>query len=129
MVAVDTSSWIAFFADDPGGDVEALQEALSLKCAVNPPVVLSELFSDPNIKGEIGELLLQIPSFEVKSGYWMRAGLSRAKLVNRRLKARLADTLIAQYCIDYGIPLITRDKDFRHFAKYCGLRLLSSPIR
>jgi len=36
----------------------------------------------------------------------------------------LADTLIAQSCIDYRVPLITRDSDFRHFAKYCGLILL-----
>jgi predicted nucleic acid-binding protein len=30
---------------------------------------------------------------------------------------RLADTLIAQSCIDHHVPLITRDVDFRHFAK------------
>jgi predicted nucleic acid-binding protein len=44
-------------------------------------------------------------------------------LLARRLRARLADTLIAQSCIDNDVALITRDADFRHFAKYCGLRL------
>jgi len=38
------------------------------------------------------------------------------------MSSDLADTLIAQICIDHDVPLITRDKDFRHFAKH-GLRL------
>jgi predicted nucleic acid-binding protein len=37
------------------------------------------------------------------------------------LKARLADTLIAQSCLDHGVPLITHDTDFRHFAALRGL--------
>jgi predicted nucleic acid-binding protein len=35
----------------------------------------------------------------------------------------LGDALIAQSCIDHDVPLITRDTDFRHFAKHCGLKL------
>jgi len=31
--------------------------------------------------------------------------------------------LIAQACIDNDVALITRDADFRHFAKHCGLKL------
>ena len=61
---------------------------------------------------------------EIQPGYWERAGKLRALLIAKRLKPRLADTLIAQICIDNDIPLITRDKDFRHFAKHAGLRLL-----
>jgi predicted nucleic acid-binding protein len=40
-----------------------------------------------------------------------------------KLRARLPDALIAQSCIDHDVALITRDRDFRYFAKYCGLRL------
>jgi predicted nucleic acid-binding protein len=39
------------------------------------------------------------------------------------LKAALADSLIAQCCIDADVALIARDGDYRHFAKWCGLRL------
>jgi predicted nucleic acid-binding protein len=38
-------------------------------------------------------------------------------------KARLADALIAQACIDHDVALITRDKDFRHFVRH-GLHVL-----
>ena len=34
------------------------------------------------------------------------------------------DTLIAQSCLDQSSPLVTRDRDFRHFAKAAGLPLL-----
>ena len=56
-------------------------------------------------------------------GYWARIGDTRAALIGRRLKAPLADTMIAQACIDHDVALITRDHDFRHFAEHCGLRL------
>jgi predicted nucleic acid-binding protein len=56
-------------------------------------------------------------------GFWERTGLLRSKILKRGLRGRLADTLIAQSCIDHGVPLLTRDRDFRHFAKYGALRL------
>ena len=39
------------------------------------------------------------------------------------LEGKLADTLIAQCCIDADIPLIAHDRGFRHFATHCGLQL------
>jgi predicted nucleic acid-binding protein len=51
------------------------------------------------------------------------AGLLRAKLLARKHRARLADTLIAQSCIDHEVRLVTRDADFRRFARLGGLRL------
>lgn len=48
----------------------------------------------------------------------------RAKVLLKRRKARLGDALIAQTCIDGGIPLLTRDWDFRAFAEAAGLDLV-----
>jgi predicted nucleic acid-binding protein len=48
----------------------------------------------------------------------------RAKVLAKRRKARLADALIAQSCVDLGIPLLTRDRDFRVFADTARLNLL-----
>ena len=39
------------------------------------------------------------------------------------VERQLADTLIAQTCIDYGIALLTRDRDFTSFQKHAGLKL------
>jgi predicted nucleic acid-binding protein len=48
----------------------------------------------------------------------------RAKVLAKRRKARLGDALIAQSCIDRGISLLTRDRDFRAFAESAGLALV-----
>jgi predicted nucleic acid-binding protein len=48
----------------------------------------------------------------------------RAKVLAKRRKARLGDALIAQSCIDRGISLLTRDRDFRAFAEAAGLALV-----
>jgi len=42
----------------------------------------------------------------------------------KRRKARLGDALIAQSCIESGVPLLTRDRDLRAFAAAAGLALL-----
>ena len=61
---------------------------------------------------------------EIEPGYWQRAGALRAKALSKRRKARLADALIAQTCIDRKIALLTRDKDFRAFAAAARLNLV-----
>ena len=125
MIAVDTSSWIAFFSDrEPAGDDTALVEsALADRQACLPPVVLTELLSDPKLPASVSSSLLELPLLEPGSGFWERAGRTRARLLAKRHRARLADTLIAQSCVDHGVRLVTRDTDFRHFARFAGLRL------
>lgn len=125
MIAVDTSSWIAFFSEsEPNGDDTALVEsALADHQACLPPVVLTELLSDPKFPRTVGALLCQLPLLDADAAFWERAGRLRAKLLARRRRARLADTLIAQSCIDHDVRLVTRDDDFRHFAQIARLRL------
>ena len=69
------------------------------------------------------EAIKELPVLFLSSGFWSRAGVLRAKILAKKLKARLADALIAQVCIDHNIPLITRDNDFRHYVKHAGLIL------
>lgn len=123
MIALDSSSMIAFLSGDHGSDVTAVESALRLRQGVFPPVVVTELLSDPAIRVEIALIISAIPSLEIRDRYWERAGELRARLHRRGLKARLADTLVAQSCLDHDVGLITRDRDFRHFATYAGLRL------
>ena len=124
MIAVDTSSMIAFLQDGEGDDVDVIQSALDHQQLVLPPVVLTELLSEPTLRPDVRSLLTALPQLNVEPGYWERAGLLRASILKRRFKARVADALIAQSCIDQSTPLVTRDKDFRHFAKIAGLALL-----
>jgi predicted nucleic acid-binding protein len=122
MIAVDSSSWIAYLSGATGRDVEALDLAVSQEQAVLPPVVLAELFSDPKLRAKTAQRLKELPLLEVLDGYWERAGSLRSRVLARGLRARLADCLIAQSCLDHDVPLITRDSDFGHFVP-AGLKL------
>ena len=124
MIAADTSSMIAFLEGDSGDDAELVQSALDHQQLALPPVVLTELLSDPGLTRQVRELLAALPILDVEAGFWERAGLLRASVLKRRQKARIADALIAQSCLDQLVPLVTRDRDFRHFAKAAGLSLL-----
>jgi predicted nucleic acid-binding protein len=123
MIAVDTSTWIAFFQGDGGEDTELLDRALQDRQVLMAPVVLTELLSTPELSSEVSQTLSELPLIEVGPGYWQRAGELRARVLAKRRKARLGDALIAQSCIDHEIPLLTRDGDFRAFAAAAGLDL------
>ena len=90
-----------------------------------PPVVVSEFLSDPKLPASVAELIVALPSLPVNDGYWERAGRLRSRLLAKGLKARLADTLIAQSCLDHNVSLVTADRDFRHFVTIGKLRLFS----
>ena len=124
MIAADTSSLIAHLSGLEGEDVSILDQTLSDHLLVLPPVVLVELLSDPKLPRTVSELLKVLPLLETSDGYWERAGILRAKALSKNRKARLADSLIAQSCLDHDVPLITRDRDFRTFAIFAGLKLL-----
>ena len=126
MIAIDTSALVAYLAGEDAADTHAVDDAIAHKAAVLPPVVLTELLTAANLQRELRDTLLGLPLLELVEGYWQRAGLLRGAIRGRGLKARLADTLIAQSCIDHNIALITRDRDFRHFVRD-GLRLF--PVR
>jgi predicted nucleic acid-binding protein len=128
VIAIDTSSFIAYLSGSAGIDVEAVGLALAHRQAVLPPVVLSELLSDSKLPQAVKALFVGLPMLPVSEGYWERAGLLRARVLARGRKARLADSLIAQSCLDHEIELVTRDTDFRHFAGAVGLKLFAGSV-
>mgnify|MGYP001097148882 CR=1 FL=1 len=124
MIAIDSSSLISFLSGDAGPDVEAVDIALSSTQAVLPPVVRCEMLSDPALPASAREAIRQLPLLPISEGFWDRAGLLRSKLIAKGKKAKLADALIAQVCLDHDVPLITRDRDFLEIAKVSKLRLV-----
>ncbi len=123
MICADTSSVIAYLQGAEGSDVELVDRALADQSLVLAPVSITELLSDQAAKAAYQNFVLAISRLDVKPGYWERAGELRALLIRHRYKPKIADTLIAQSCLDHQVPLITRDQDFRAFQKYAGLRL------
>ena len=124
MIAADTSTWIAFLQGETANDTELLDQALQDRQLLMVPVVLTELLSDPKLSVDVARTLCDVPAIEIGSGYWQRAGALRAKVLAKLRRARLGDALIAQSCIDGGISLLTRDRDFRAFTEAAGLKLV-----
>jgi len=124
VIAADTSTWIAFLQGETADDTELLDQALQDRQLLMVPVVLTELLSDPKLSVDVARTLCDLPAIEIGSDYWQRAGALRAKVLAKRRRARLGDALIAQSCLDGGISLLTRDRDFRAFAEAAGLKLV-----
>jgi predicted nucleic acid-binding protein len=123
LIAIDSSALARYLAGEFDRAAIAVEDALDAGDAHLPPVVLAELLSNPAITESDAARVAAVPLLPVHDGYWHRAGLLRAELLRGVLKAQLSDCLIAQSCIDHDIPLITYDRDFRHFV-HAGLKLL-----
>jgi len=124
VIAADTSTWVAYLRGGRGTDVDALDAALANRHVLMPPAVLTELLSDPRLDSRVADTLKEVPLVEIAAGYWQRAGELRARVLEKRRKARVGDALIAQSCVDCDVPLLTRDRDFIVFARTAGLDLL-----
>lgn len=123
MLCIDTSSLIAFLEGETGADIDLVDQAFSDEIGVIAPVSLSEILSDPELPRNVRDTILQLPILLVLDGYWERAGLLRAKVLSKGRRAKLADTLIAQSCLDHGATLVTRDDDFKIFKQIAGLKM------
>lgn len=124
MIAADTSSLIAFFAGEPGRDTDAIEAALASGALRLPPVVVAEILSGANIPADFESWLADVARLDIGPGYWERVGHMRRRLLKIGRRPALADCLICQTCLDYDVPLITRDTDFRIHARHFSLKLV-----
>lgn len=115
MIAADTSSLRRYFDGKRGFDVNRVARAVEEDDLIVPPVVVAELLSDPALPPRYAERISALQMLELRAGYWVRTGDLRANTLRAGHKAKLADVLIAQACIDHDVALITNDADFRHF--------------
>ncbi|MDC8447973.1 MAG: type II toxin-antitoxin system VapC family toxin [Nitrospira sp.] len=123
MLCLDTSSLIAYLQGEEGADVDAVDQALVDQVGVLSPVTVTELLSDPHLSSTLRRTILELPTLHITDGFWERAGLLRAKVIKTGRRAKLADTLIAQSCLDHHATLVTRDRDFKSFLSLTGLRV------
>ncbi len=124
MISADTSTMVAYFEGKSGRDIDILHEIIKNNSLYLPPIVIAELTSDPALPENILKTIIKISTLPIKENYWIRTGQTRSIILSKKLKARMSDALIAQSCIDNDAALLTRDSDFRHFAQYCGLKLI-----
>jgi predicted nucleic acid-binding protein len=124
VICADTSSVVAYLRGEAGRDADLVDQALADGLLVLAPASVAELLSYPDLSPALEKSLLDVVQLEIMEGYWERTGRLRALLFRHRHRPKLADSLIAQSCLDHDVPLITRDRDFAGFQKLAGLRVL-----
>jgi predicted nucleic acid-binding protein len=86
--------------------------------------VLTELLSDPGVDERVAAGLTTIRRRHVTPGDWTRAGQLRAAVLAGTRRARLGDAVIAQFCLDNALPIITHDRGFLDFAAVSALEIV-----
>jgi predicted nucleic acid-binding protein len=122
LIAIDTSSLRRWAERLSGRDVDQVREVIRNGEAALPPIVVTEALSKPALEPAFVSVVMSLALMPIREGYWKRAGELRADILSEGHKAKLADVLIAQSCIDHDVILITNDTDFRHFTR-AGLKL------
>ena len=125
IIAVDTCVLVDFHYGEISYRTRLVEEKIKLNEVYLPSVVMTEYLSNPRLDKKHYEFFHEMPTLEIFDGYWSRTAETMRKLLKQGLKVKLGDALIAQACIDNDVPLLTRDEDFRHYEKHCGLRLFA----
>ena len=124
MIAADSSSLIAHLSGATGDDVANPDQTLADHLLALPPVLLTELLSDPRLPEAVAEFLQAFRFWKSRTGIGDEQERYYPGSSIKGRRARLAYTLIAQSCLDHDMPIIVRDRDFRSFAVFAGLKLL-----
>jgi predicted nucleic acid-binding protein len=124
MIGIDASVAIPWFEGADYPEVRLLGELILNNTAVYPAVVVTEVLSGPKVSSALTAVFPDAVILPIEPGYWIRAGQLRSRIKSLGRRARLADTLVAQACLDADIPLLARDSDFDVFVEVAGLRLV-----
>jgi predicted nucleic acid-binding protein len=124
LIVADSSVLIPWAEGNPTDKTRLLRFHMQQGTLRVAPVSITELLSAPNLRSEIRLIAETLDLLELQGGYWARAGLLRGKCLAAGRRARLADALIAQACLDADLPLLTNDADFEVFQLIGGLKLV-----
>jgi predicted nucleic acid-binding protein len=124
LIVADSSVLIPWAEGHVTAKTDLLNYHMQQKTLRVAPVSITELLSTRDLRPEIRLVAETLDLLELRDGYWARAGMLRGRCLAAGRRARLADALIAQACLDADLPLLTDDKDFGIFQAIGDLRLV-----
>jgi predicted nucleic acid-binding protein len=124
LIVADSSVLIPWAEGNPTEKTKLVRFHIKQKTLFVAPVSITELLSTRDVRPVIRMVTEMLDVLEMRDGYWERAGLLRGKCLAAGRRARLADALIAQACLDEDLPLLTNDGDFEVFQLNGGLKLV-----
>lgn len=124
MIVADSSVLIPWAEGNPTDKTRLLRFHIGQETLRVAPVSITELLSTRDLRPEVRLVAQNFDLLELQDGYCARAGLLRGRCLAAGRRARLADALIAQACLDADLPLLTSDADFAVFQLIGGLKLV-----
>ncbi len=127
MILVDSSVWVDYFNGNPTPETDKLDSLLGIEPVATGDLILAEVLQGfrndkdyktaKNLLTSLTVFNMLNTSIAVKSAD--NFGLLRKKGVTVR---KTIDSIIATFCIEYGLPLLHSDKDFEPFHKHLRLK-------
>lgn len=127
MILVDSSVWIDFFNGAENAETDKLNEILGLEEVVIGDLILAEVLQGFRSDTDYRVAKNVLTSLEVHDLLGKELAIKSAnnfrKLRKKRITIRkIADVIIATYCIENKIPLLFTDKDFLPFVDNLKLK-------
>lgn len=128
MTLVDTSVWIDYFKDTPTKEVAWLDARLDVEALATLDLVLCECLQGVRSENE-AELVLnylgRLATFETDRSLAIQSAKNYRYLRSRGITIRSTiDCLIATFCIESGVSLLHRDRDYTAFETLLGLEVI-----
>ncbi len=129
MIVADSSVWIDFLNGVDGPQVEVLDRLLDRETVATGDLILTEVLQgirDDREFRRVSSLMAALPRFEM-AGFDVAV---RSAQNYRRLRAqgitirKTIDLLIGTFCIDNGLSLLHRDRDFDAMELGLGLKVV-----
>jgi predicted nucleic acid-binding protein len=131
---VDTSVWSLAFRRDaasPAPEVRQLVRAIEAgETLLTTGLVLQELlqgFAGPRAREQILDRFSALPLLVPDRRDHVDAAELRNRCRRGGIQIGTIDALLAQLCIRHDLTMLTTDRDFRHLAAHCALKLWSAP--
>jgi predicted nucleic acid-binding protein len=129
MIVVDTSVWIPFMHRRTTPQVDRLKALRRLRDVVVGDLVMMEVLRGARSERIAREIEREFEPFEPRVMGSIEMAIRAAQ--NYRFLRGLGitvrsgiDVMIATYCIESGHHLLHQDRDFDHFEKHLGLKVL-----
>jgi predicted nucleic acid-binding protein len=130
---VDTSVWSLAFRRDaasPAPEVRQLVRAIEAgETLLTTGLVLQELlqgFAGPRAREQILDRFSALPLLVPDRRDHVDAAELRNRCRRGGIQIGTIDALLAQLCIRHDLTMLTTDRDFRHLAAHCALKLWSA---
>ncbi|HNP37542.1 MAG TPA: PIN domain nuclease [Woeseiaceae bacterium] len=127
MILVDSSVWIDYFSDNGSPEADFLDGVLGVSAVAIGDLILTEVLQglrhDKDYK-TARRLLGELTIFELLGTKMAEKSANNFRKLRKKgiTIRKIADSIIASFCIEHNLPLLFSDKDFKPFVEHLGLR-------